>query len=74
MGPDWLAALLQCNTEGEKKLGHGSIFQLQAVMQVKAAELCTAKKTLCGPFHLQMSAHRVMTRLDAHMLLTLENN
>lgn len=64
VGPDWQAASLQYNTEG-KKIGHSSIFQLQAVTHVKA-ELCTA---------WWISPANVCTYgNDAHLLLTLEYN
>lgn len=55
-GSDWFAALLQCNTK-EKNIGHGFIFQLQAVMLVKTAETCMVILTM-----VQMSDCRVMTR------------
>lgn len=57
VGPDWLAALLQCNTEEKNRTW--SILQLRAATHVKTAELCTAK-LVCSSFHLQVCAHRLL--------------
>lgn len=74
VGPDWLAALLQFNTEGWGGWNRTWFYFLAAGSNACENSWDFHGRAASGPFNLQMSALGLTTRRNAHMLFTLENN